>query len=209
MENEAQVKESARLEEDIVKENAELKEENVKLTDEITQLKEKIICKRCGFDNNQENVTVDMSVLKDYYKAMIAQKVFEKEYDLFDGGVILHFEEPTRKLLTSYRKCYEHLTYDLAYYASDLIAMLTLKSVYIRKDTGIEKVFSWSFDDKLNFFNSVTYDNIETLFPEYYQNLSQIVLTAIRKTALVFNETCMKAADEVHDTNFWKGAGLN
>lgn len=175
---------------------------------ELNELKASRLCKRCGFDNNRE-VKADNAILKDYYRAALAQIPFTKEYKLLDNSISLEFIEPNRNLLAVYHTCWDYLKHDIDYYAADLLTMLTLKSVSIRKDTGMEKVFEWSAEDKLKFFKSVTYDNVESLFPEYYQQLNQLLLTAIRRTAVVFSELCKQASEEVQDENFWKGAGLD
>jgi CRISPR/Cas system CMR subunit Cmr6 (Cas7 group RAMP superfamily) len=173
------------------------------------QLKEKLVCKRCGFDNKQDEYKVDEEIVKDYYKCMLAQEQYSKTYDIMNGAYTITCQEPTRKLLSAYVGCWDRLDHSVTQYAHDLMCLLMITRIERRTEEGIVSIFEMSSDEKLKLFRGAAFENIESVIPDTYQNLPQILLSAIKGVAQTFSALCTQIAEAALDENFWKGVGLN
>lgn len=164
------------------------------------------VCKRCGFDNTHEP-KVDPELLQDYYKKLLIQQPFEKEYQLLNSTVSVICTEPTRKLLSRYIQSWDILEDKSVQYAADLLCMLLISKITIKSENGLVVKYESSAQDKDIFFQSFTADTIENCLPDTYQNLPQIIVLGIKHAAQQFNDLCLQLAEAAQDENFWKGVG--
>jgi hypothetical protein len=173
------------------------------------QLKAKLVCKRCGFDNKQDEYKVDEDIIKDYYKCMLAQELYSKSYDIMNGTYTVVCQEPTRRLLNAYVGCWDRLDSSVAQYAHDLMCLLLITKIERRTESGMQVIFELSSEDKLKMFRGASFENIESVIPESYQELPQILLSAIKGVTQSFSTLCTHVAEAALDENFWKGVGLD
>lgn len=172
-------------------------------------LKEKLICKRCGFDNSKDEPQIDKDIVKDYYKAMLAQKNFEKKYNILNDTWHITCTEPSRKLVAAYANCWNRLDTEVIQYALDLQCLLVISKIEFVGDNGLTVKYETSMEDRMDIFNGITTDNIENVIPRFYQELPQVILLAIRNVATLFNTLCLQLSEEALNENFWRGVGLN
>lgn len=184
-------------------------EKIAQLTEEIAQLKGKLVCARCGFDNTKDDVKLDPELIKDYYKAMLNQSLFEKEYTILNDTWRITCTEPNRKLISAYTHCWNNLDDTIVQYALDLQCLLVISKVEKITENGCTTVYSMNTEDRLNLLRSINTTNIEQQIPDFYQELPQVVLLAIRNVSNMFNSLCLRLSDEALNENFWKGVGLN
>ena len=189
--------------------NDPVNEKIAQLTVENAKLKEQLVCKRCGFDNSKERAGLDETFIQEYYKSLISQSTFTKTYPILNGVWQITCEEPTRKLLAAYVGCWDRLDTTIVQYALDLQCVLVISKVEYVGEDGVEVRYQASEEDRLNLLRSITQDNIENIIPDFYQNLPQVILLAIRNTASMFNTLCVNLSESALDKNFWKGVGLN
>lgn len=182
-------------------------EKMTELTVENERLRNMVLCKRCGFDNTQDLPTVDPAFVKEYYKHILTQTAFKKEYTLFDGQIIVTCIEPNRKLLAKYANSWDILGSRAVQYALDLLCIMLLEKIQFKTDEGLITKYDTDEAWRNNFFTSITPENIESLFPESYQELSQALLVSIKQVVGDFNKLCLDLAEAVHEPNFWKGVG--
>ena len=121
------------------------------------------ICQRCGFDNSQK-IKVDPELLHDYYKKLLIQQPFEKEYHLCNEAVSVVCTEPTRKLLSSYIKSWDILGSESVQYATDLLCILLISKITHKTETGFVTTYETTPEDRLNFFKSFTFQLIINIF---------------------------------------------
>lgn len=176
---------------------------------ENAQLREKLVCRRCGFDNNHDKYEVDQEILKDYYRCMLAQQLFTKTYDIMDGTYSITCQEPNRRLLNAYTGCWDRLDSAITQYAPDMLCLLMVTKIERRTDEGMVTIFELPMDEKITLFRGSTFENIENVIPTSFQELSQILLSAIKGVTAAFSTLCTQLAEAALDENFWKGVGLN
>lgn len=179
------------------------------LTVENAKLKNQLVCKRCHFDNSKEFNPLNDELIKSYFKLVLSQQAFKKEYNLFDNQMIVTLVEPTRKLLMLYINLWDILGNKAVQYAPDFLCLLLLEKIQVKGDNGLETMYNMTTEERYEMFKGITFDNVENVIPPYYQNLPQVLLVALKQTAAQFNDLCLALADRVHDENFWKGVGQN
>ena len=179
----------------------------MELTRENEKLKSMMVCKRCGFDNNNELPVIDQDLLKEYYKHILTQTPFKKEYALLNGQIIISCVEPNRKLLAKYANSWDILGNRAVQYALDLLCMMLLEKIQFKTDEGLITKYETTEEQRNELFSGITFDNIEYLFPESYQELTQVLLVSIKQVVGDFNKLCLDLAEAVHEPNFWKGVG--
>lgn len=180
---------------------AELERENQSLA-------EKLVCKRCGFDNKKDSYDIDEELLKDYYRKLLTQNYFSKEYALLDDNILLVLEEPTNALALAYGKLHTLLGSVMPIYAPDLLAISFIKSIKYKTDDGLVTKYEADQDERYNIIKGITVSNIDSCIPEYFKNLNQVVAIGIKNTVLDFHALCISLGEATRDKNFWKGAGL-
>ena len=173
------------------------------------KLKKQLVCKRCGFDNNEELIKTDDNLRKEYYKCLLAQKPFVKKYDIMDGFITITCVEPLQKALAAYGNCWDKLGNTIVQYGQDLLCMLVIEKLERRTDEGFEVMYETTAEERTELLRSISLMYIEKVIPEAYQNLPQVVLLAIKSVASVFTDFCTKLSAEALDANFWKGVGQN
>lgn len=181
---------------------AELRFENSKL-------KEQTLCKRCGFDNTQDLPKVSPELLKEYYKNILTQQSFKKEYSLLDDNIIVTCIEPSRKLLSMYANSWDILGNRAVQYAPDLLCIMLVESIKYKENGDIVTKYEKTLEERETFFRTFDADNIEDLLPDFYQKLPQVILIGIKHVVGAFNELCLNMAEAIQDENFWKGVGQN
>lgn len=179
------------------------------LTIENAKLKSNLVCKRCGFDNSHDISAISEDLLKDYYKKMLTQQPFSKEYSLLDDNIIVTCVEPSRKLLSRYANSWDILGSRAVQYATDLLCLMLVEKIQYKEETGLVTKFETTAEERELFFSSFTAETIESLLPDFYQNIPQVVLIGIKRAVGTFNELCLDMAEAIQDENFWKGAGRN
>jgi hypothetical protein len=184
-------------------------EKIAKLMEENAKLKNQLVCKRCGFDNKHEKYEVDQEAIKDYYKSLLAQEPFKKTYDILNGTYSITCEEPTRQLLAAYTLCWDKLDSTIVQYAPDLLSLMVINKIEKITSDGLETVYDMPMDERLKMFRGITFENIENVIPDYYQNMPQVILLAVKGVTAAFNALCLQLGEAALDENFWKGVGLN
>jgi hypothetical protein len=182
-------------------------EKMTELTLENEKLRHMVLCKRCGFDNTQDLPKIDPNIVKEYYKHILTQAPFKKEYTLFDGQIIVTCTEPNRRLLAKYANSWDILGNRAVQYALDLLCIMLLDKIQLKTAEGIVTKYEADDEQRHEFFSAITPENIESLIPESYQSLSQVLLVSIKQIVGDFNNLCLKLAEAVHEPNFWKGVG--
>lgn len=175
---------------------------------EVAALRSKMVCKRCGHDNNKEDVKINEELLKDYYKSMIRQVAFKKEYELMSGNIVVTCVEPSRKLISLYSSLWDMLGTEMTRYSLDLLSIMLIESVSYKTAEGLEERYKMTAEERLELFSGITRMSVDNLIPKYFQDLPQVVSIALQRTVADFNATCLALGEAAQDENFWKGAGL-
>lgn len=186
-----------------------LETEITKLQMENEKLKAQMICKRCGHDNTQELPKVSKDLLKEYYRVLLTQNVFRKEYSLLDDTIIVTCVEPTRKLLSMYANSWEILGSKAVQYAPDLLCLMLLERIQYKEDGKLVTKYETTKEEREEFFRTFDENTIETSIPEFYQNLPQVILIGLKQVVGTFNDLCLNMSEAIQDVNFWKGVGQN
>lgn len=175
---------------------------------EVSILRDKMICKRCGHDNNKDDVKINEELLKDYYKSMLRQSPFKKEYELMSGSILVTCVEPSRKLISLYSSLWDMLGTEMTRYSLDLLSIMLVESISYKTPDGLEERYKMEPEERLQLFKGIDRYSVDNLIPEYFQNMPQVVSIAIQRTVADFNATCLALGEAAQDENFWKGAGL-
>ena len=187
---------------------ADMKDKKIEeLEKEIAELRELTICKRCGFDNHKE-LGVNKDLVQDYYKKLIIQEPFTKEYSLIDDHIQIVCEEANRRLITIHSRLWDTFGSAINTYAADILVLLYTKSISFKTENGIEVKYEASEEERYNLLRSLTPTTIDELIPEFFQKAQHVILTGIKRAISEFNTLCLVLAEETQDENFWKGAGL-
>ena len=184
---------------------SEAKDIHTQLSDALAELNEHS-CKRCGFDQRQDYNPVSEDILKDYFKASLAQAPFTKTYKLYGGTIAVEFAEPTGKLLRLQERAIMTRAQEKRASMSDSadFAMLaSLSSVMQVPKEGDPKVIYTADEAK-------RVQILEAMeVPEEILNMTLILLQAIRATFTQFSRLCADLIVASQDENFWKGDGRN
>ena len=177
------------------------------LEKENKELREMSICKRCGFDNAKQ-LEVDPTLIKEYYKKLLLQEPFTKEYSLINDHIQVVCEETNRRLITTHSRLWETFGASMSTYAADILTLMYVKSISYKTEEGIKVKYEATEEDRYNLLRGLTPATIDDLIPEFFQKTQHVVLTGIKRAVSEFNTLCLLLAEETQDANFWKGAGL-
>lgn len=163
-------------------------------------------CKRCGFDQRQDYNPVSEEILQEYFKASLGQVPFSKKYELYNGALIVTFEEASGKLLRLQERAIMEKTKDghgSISDAADFSMVASLVEVAQQPKEGGERVlYKADAERRLHILE-------EQNLPEELVNMPIIQLQALRTTFSHFSSLCAALVLAAQDENFWKGVGRN
>ena len=164
------------------------------------------LCKRCGWDQREEYSLADSNLVQAYFKCLLMQQPFQKTYELFNGTLIVVFEEPTGKLLRlqerEANKRADNKTQTISD-ALDFAVIPTLVSIHIKNEEfGNRELY---IADRMRREQILQTGEI----PEELDNMPVVTLQALRNAYSEFSALCAQLVRAAQDENFWKGAGRN
>jgi len=163
-------------------------------------------CKRCGFDQRQDYNPVSEEVLQEYFKAALAQVPFSKKYELYNGALIVTFEEASGKLLRLQERAIMEKTRNgngSISDATDFSMVASLAEVSQQPKEGGERILYKA--DAARRLQILEEQNL----PEELIDMPIIQLQALRTTFSHFSSLCAALVLAAQDENFWRGVGRN
>ena len=165
------------------------------------------ICPRCGLNLDDKYEPIAEDIVKEYFKAALAQEPFRKTYQLFGGLLEVVFEEATGKLLQMQEKALRAKNSEDVVGISDAMDFALLPSLvsisYKQADTGlVQEVYSATPEQRIELLTTAT-------LPEALADMPIVKLQAIRNSFANFAKLCADLVVASQDKAFWTGGGHN
>lgn len=185
---------------------AKCKEQQAVIEDLQTKIDSMNVCACCGRVVTEQPLQLSEDVKKAYFKAMLVQKPFTKEYTLFDGCLKVVLEMPSKDILIAQKKAIASIDNILNTQAITDIMLLSclVSATLIDEDADEETVIYEADKDSRIELLETPEESIESLMLK----CDYAVLTAIRETLTMFGKLLNAITNVGLDKNFYEGAGL-
>lgn len=191
---------------DIEQLRATCKEQQGTIDELSAKLDTMTVCKRCGRDVTLDLLGLSEDTKKAYFKSLLTQKPFGKEYVMFDGMLKVAFEMPHKEILSAQRSAIKSIkdTFD-SQIITDIMLLSCLSAVVV-VDTDTDEELVIYEADKDARVEKLT--DPEQAINELMSNTDYAVLTATREALTMFGKLLQAITDVGLDRNFYEGAGL-
>lgn len=182
------------------------KEQQAIIEDLQTKIDNMNVCACCGRAVTEQPLQLSEDVKKAYFKAMLVQKPFTKEYTLFDGCLKVVLEMPSKDILIAQKKAIASIDNILNTQAITDIMLLSclVSATLVDEDADEETVIYEADKDSRIALLETPEESIESLM----MKCDYAVLTAIRETLTMFGKLLNAITNVGLDKNFYEGAGL-
>ena len=185
---------------------AKCKEQQAIIEDLQTKIDSMNVCACCGRVVTEQPLQLSEDAKKAYFKAMLVQKPFTKEYTLFDGCLKVVLEMPNKDILVAQKKAIASIDNILNTQAITDIMLLSclVSATLVDEDANEETVIYEADKDSRIALLETPEESIESLM----RKCDYAVLTAIRETLTMFGKLLNAITNVGLDKNFYEGAGL-
>ena len=169
------------------------------------KLDELTVCRRCGMQVTDKPLTLSEDVKKAYFKTLLTNKPFSKEYELFDGTVKIVFEMSKGALLTAQRTAMNKIDNMTMSAINDVVLLSNLVSISTY-DSDVEEsniLYEKNVDERIEALS-----DIEGSIKVLEDTVDYVLLACVRKVMEEFGLLVKTLVDNGLDENFYKGDGL-
>ena len=161
------------------------------------------VCKRCGRDNMEEDLTVKEEVLQEYFRSLLGQRPFSYTLKALNGMLNIEFTlQHGDSLLASLG---DNKDMD-ASAAATMFMMSTLSAVsLVDKERGLSKVIYAADEDVL----TKAVANYNEYYSKLVKSIDAVQLSVIRQASALFNLLVIQLMNAVVNKDFYEGAGLD
>lgn len=170
-----------------------------------TKLSELTVCRRCGLPVDDKPIALSDDVKKEYFKTLLTNKPFSKEYELFDGAVRITFEVAKGELVTAQRTAINNTTNMTINTINDVLLISALAKV-VTYDNDTDEVKTLYIKDAAARTDALK--SLSSSIEELEQTVDFVLLACVRRTLEEFSRLVKALTDNGLDENFYKGDGL-
>lgn len=169
------------------------------------QLDELSICRRCALPVNDKPLTVSEDIKKAYFKTLLTNKPFCKEYEILNGAVKIVFEMSRGRLLTAQRKALHNTANITMTTLNDVLLLSNLVSISSYDDDLEETtvIYERTADERAQ-----ALDDVQASIAELEETVDYVILACVRRVMDEFGLLVKTLIDNGLDENFYKGDGL-
>ena len=180
-------------------------EQKLQVSELQARLDELTVCRRCGMPVDDKPLSLTDDVKKEYFRTLLTNKPFRKEYDLFDGVVTVVFEVSKGALLTAQRAAMNNADIRVMHTINDIVLLSNLVSIATYDETVEERKFLYEKDVNARI---KALEDIEGSLNELENSVDYVLLACVRRVLDEFGILVKTLADAGLDANFYKGDGL-
>ena len=159
------------------------------------------ICPRCQWDTRHETIPVGEDDKKEFLRCVLGGQQFTKEYELFNGGLVVKFTDLTSEQADIMVNAMQDMTEDPMFLPKAIKIKILFALVSIKSGDNEQEL------DRNLFTVPMTSEEALQHYSSVFGGTSDTICGAVSKLYNEFTALLMALTEAGFDSDFWKGVG--